>query len=268
VWEDLLKKITTETEAVYLHFFNGEISETYDFDLLTRLKKKYNFLIIEDTTHSLFSNKRCVGDYCICSLRKWFPIPDGGVLYSPRNLSKIEVPLLVNDWWEDRLQAMFQKADYFQGNTGIKPEFRRRFLACEEKLDNQTIPYKMSEKSLNLLKKYDVCTMIKKRLENSKLLEQYISRCPTLQPVAMVGNSQVPLFFTVLVADRDNLRLRLTQKGIYCAVHWPLYEELRHIEEAVFCNRHELSIPIDQRYGKDEMHYIIQTLNEERIKND
>lgn len=44
---------------------------------------RYGFSIVEDTTHSVFSVRRTIGDLCVCSLRKWFALPGGGALYGP-----------------------------------------------------------------------------------------------------------------------------------------------------------------------------------------
>ena len=35
-------------------------------------------IIIEDATHSIFTFPLTIGDYCVCSLRKWYPAARGG----------------------------------------------------------------------------------------------------------------------------------------------------------------------------------------------
>src|SRR5699024_2517774 len=51
-------------------------------DELIKLLREKKILIIEDITHRLLSKKNHSpdADYLIASLRKWFPIPSGGVL--------------------------------------------------------------------------------------------------------------------------------------------------------------------------------------------
>ena len=90
-WEDFEKKLNHNVAVVYLMHYFGRL-QTKDILLqILQTKEKYGFTIIEDSTHSIFTKVRTIGDYCICSLRKWFPIPDGGVLYTSKGLEEIHL---------------------------------------------------------------------------------------------------------------------------------------------------------------------------------
>lgn len=251
-WHDLLGKCRSGIDIVYLHFFNGYIGEEYDFEALLALKKKYNFVIIEDTTHSFFSAPHTIGDYCVCSLRKWFPIADGGVLYAKGG---IEVTSLSeNAWASQKRTAMADKRAYLEGLTDDKQRFLNVFASTETALDKQKQICQLSEPSRRTLGQIDCNTLISRRKENFAFLQANMN----CRIVAGNGRNQVPLFFTICAENRDALRRHFIQSCIYCPVHWPLYGELETIDSAVSIYNTELSIPIDQRYGQHEMAYICQ----------
>lgn len=249
-WDDLLAKCTENMDIVYLHYFNGYIGEDYAFPELNTLRMQNHFVIIEDTTHSLFTASRTIGDYCICSLRKWFPIPDGGVLYSVNELCPKKYS--GNHWVEKKTKAMIEKGSYLGGNDVRKEDFLNVFSETELLLDAQTKPYGISDTAVYILQHIDVNNVIAARCRNSDILNK---RLP-YKNVALNGAGQVPLFFTISVDNRDDLRKYLIDKKIYCPVHWPLYKEIEQIQGTVLKHNCELSIPIDQRYSAEDMEYI------------
>lgn len=261
-WSSLIEKINSNTDIVYLHFFNGYIGAEYDFSILLELKKKYNFTIIEDTTHSFFSMPHTVGDYCICSLRKWFPISDGGVLYSQNSLHVEQC--LENNWANKRRAAMSQKKDYLTGKINDKKEFLTLFASTENELDEQNGSCCISNTSYDTLKKLSCTNVINRRRSNYEFLSKQIN----CKQTAYGGINQVPLFFTISLKNRDLLRSYFIENNIFCPVHWPLYNELNKIEGAVENNKCELSIPIDQRYDIDDMVYIHNVYSEYMKRGD
>ena len=251
-WQDLLKKCESGVDLVYLHFFNGYIDSEYDFDALLKLKQKFGFVILEDTTHSFFTSPCLVGDYCVCSLRKWFPIADGGVLYSKNDIIVSDLPEC--EWADKKRAAMLEKKNYLQGVSGDKQSFLAVFSATERALDEQISIYQASQASLETLKCIDCDTLMECRKRNFSFLQKGINN----KAVACNGINQVPLFFTMIQEDRDELRRFFIEHDIYCPIHWPLYDELENLEDAVRIYKTELSIPIDQRYDEKDMEYICQ----------
>ena len=257
-WEDVLEKCTGDIDILYLHYFNGYIGDAYDFGKLLELKKENNFIIVEDTTHSFLSASQTVGDYCICSLRKWFPVPDGGVLYS-----KKKIPLksyIKNIWADKKVNAMLHKGLYLEGHNIEKSAFLKIFTETEQLLDEQKQSFGISEQSYDILKCMDINKIAEVRRNNYLFLSEKLSD-KRYKQVACNGKNQVPLFFMVSVEKRDTLRKYLIDSHIYCPVHWPLYDELKEFEGAVFNNGRELSIPIDQRYGIEDMLYIADRMS-------
>ena len=76
---------------------------------------------------------------------------------------------------------------------------------------------------------------------------------PGLRPVGIPGEGDCPLFFPVRLNNRDEVRSHLQSEKIYCPVHWPMEGVLAENRESVQYSHEELSLPIDQRYGKADM---------------
>jgi hypothetical protein len=61
--------------------------------------------------------------------------------------------------------------------------------------------------------------------------------------------------------DREIIRNKLIKNKIYPIIHWPL-----DFDKKKKCNHHIsdriLSIPIDERYNKDNMYFILKILNQ------
>ncbi len=95
--------------------------------------------IIEDHTHDPYSkwayNSR--SDWCIASLRKTLPIPDGGVLWSPvRNSLPIQavVTRTRSEASLKKLVGMYLKAAYLVGARTQKEDFRALLTTGEEQI--------------------------------------------------------------------------------------------------------------------------------------
>lgn len=63
----------------------------------------------------------------------------------------------------------------------------------------------------------------------------------------------------VLVENRDELLKYLIENDVYCNVHWRL-EASSNNPELTYLSQHSITIPCDQRYGLEEMEYILDTI--------
>lgn len=75
---DLFSKVSKSVGVIYINHYFGYIQ---DMSVLKRIKevaKKYNIVIIEDITQSMFSLNEYIGDYVVSSVRKWLPVHSGG----------------------------------------------------------------------------------------------------------------------------------------------------------------------------------------------
>lgn len=259
-WSDLFGKLEYGVSVVYLHYFNGVVPEKEQLEKLLSEKKKRNFLIIEDTTHSIFSHPLTAGDYGVCSLRKWFPIPDGGVLYSGTLLRGNPDELQEAEWPREKMRAMKLKAEYLDGKRGedCNIEYRHIFASCEQKLGEQTRAFGMSALSGDILKKCSISEMVNKRLENYRILANSLKKLSSIQLLAQPGVNDCPLVCPVGVSNRDALRSFLISNRVYCAVHWPESDMPTKCAAQLAKCKH--SLPVDQRYGSAEMLFLADKL--------
>lgn len=266
---DLLSKINKTIAAVYLMHYFGSVQPHDTLSLIRAEKEKTGFLIIEDTTHSLFSQLRTVGDYCVASLRKWFAIPNGGVLYSDKSACPRSYAELPRSTDNDKTYAMILKTLHLNGQLDCETAYRYLFSVCENKLDRQTGIKRISYFSEFLLGCYDAYEMAEKRKSNLGLLKYGLSNTHISQLCAF-RTDDCPFVFPIRVPDRDDFRRYLAEHQIYCAVHWPFDGfacEQRPL--AVALSNDMISLPIDQRYGEEEISYLASVINayEGRLKS-
>lgn len=236
-------------DIFYLMNYFGFLQSEEIREFLIKKKEKYNFIIIEDTTHSIFSSLKTIGDFCVCSLRKWFPVPDGGVLYS-QNLLDRSGYCSLNTKESGRINAMVLKSLYLRGNFDCKETFRKIFLKTEEEFEESEIK-KISDLSKFLLGCFDVDIIKQKRLENYKRLESIISKF--LPPVTdTIKSGEIPFTYVTALKDRDKFRKYLIENKVYCAVHWPMPECIKD-KNAKEMSGTVISVPTDQRYGLKDM---------------
>ncbi|HEX2293058.1 MAG TPA: hypothetical protein VHH55_07080, partial [Gaiellaceae bacterium] len=101
-------------------------------------ERKAGWLLVEDHSHDPFS-PWAVGsqaDFAFCSVRKTLPVPDGGILWSPRGLDLPPQPRGTAEGSELKLAAMLLKGRYLAagGGNDLKERFRRLQLEGEEQL--------------------------------------------------------------------------------------------------------------------------------------
>lgn len=244
--------------------------------------KKNSTIIVEDITHSLFSNNGVndENDYYIASIRKWMGLPSGGFLASSK---VIQSPMKIEDtnFSVIRREAMIQKANYIhnqnnlqyenhfhKSKTKIKSEINELFHKGEAVLAEEYSSYSHSIDSLSckIICSVDLSLIRKKRKENYEMLEKSIKIFPDIKPVFSRISAQVcPLFFPVYINNRNEVQTYLAKNEIYCPIHWPIPRQVQQISqkdkmESAFIYHHIISIPCDQRYGINDMKRIITVL--------
>ena len=96
-----------------------------------------------------------------------------------------------------------------------------------------------------------------RRLNNACYLVDELKKIG-IEPLLPLNDDHVPLFVPIILKNRNEIRKNLFQMEIYCPVHWPL--DGLEIKRGKQMAREELSLIIDQRYGRKEMDEIISVL--------
>ncbi len=247
--EDLEKRIGLGTCLfLYMDYFGCQaISD----DHLKALKKTHDKLIfIEDRTHNLIWERTSAfhPDYIMASLRKWLAIPDGGLLWGHISHS------LNHDtsFSVTRLKAQCLRHEFFQtGNEETKKEYRRIFSTVSEIMDHDE-PSAMSAYSYALMGKTDWNQIRSLRKSNVEVLTAILA--PRVQ---VISGAPSALYVPFLVSNRDEVQRRLSNKGIFNTIIWPLSDSQKEIcEIARHTEQHMLAAPCDQRYTTEDMKFI------------
>jgi hypothetical protein len=227
-------------------------------------------VVIDDHTHDPCGPwaKSSDADYCLASLRKSLPLPDGALSWSPLGHA-LPPPAPASEAAAAKLPAMLLKALYLAGQPVSKAVFRELAVAGEARLGALGVAG-MSAVSTQLLACLKVAELRRRRRENfaslaaalAGELELLAPAAPGLSPFAGV------LRFSSAEA-RERVRRRLIAARIYPAVLWPL-DELS--EPGVSTSHRErfpaacelgdrlLALHCDGRYGPADMRRVAEVV--------
>lgn len=251
---------------IVVHPFYGKDLNQEETAFLESIHEK-GCKIAVDLTQCIYSSQRLeCADFYLGSLRKWYAIPDGGYLEAINDATSFDSELMENtEYVSLQRDAMYLRGLYFQtGNEEIKNISRRINKMADRMVDVGIRPHKMSSFSCGLLIKEGVKDNQKARCANYKyLLDHLIVNdgwkilCDNMSEV-----TTAPLYFMLYVENRDELQRKLSEQHIYAPVLWPVvYEEVLVNDTVKYIYNHILAIPIDQRYGKNDMKKVVELLN-------
>ncbi len=264
--EDLRGKIEQYIpDAILVHSYFGFNTLDAIDDLLYICKEK-GIIVLEDITQSLLSDFIKTGaDYYVGSLRKFFAIPEGGVLLSASQELQSNSREPVSQIVELAKEAFSHKKAYMEEDDVRKEDFLAEYSIWKQCFVQYDDIYEMSEISQEIMRYMDVRDIKKKRRENYLFLYDNLKSIKEIEYVLGIPTEQeVPLYFPVYIKDkleRKPIQSYLADKNIYCPIIWPQYVSSDWIgSESKYVYEHILCIPIDQRYGQEEMLYIIKSL--------
>ena len=165
------------------------------------------------------------------------------------------------DLEEAKIRASYAKYRYLFEHKGDKGEMLAMYRSAEDILNNQEEIYNISEMSAKVQANLDLNEVKRKRRANFELLSKELKQY--VKPVFTLEDREVPLYFPVLVDDRGALQKHLVANAIYAPLVWPKDDkQLRQCDGAENAYEHLLCIPIDQRYGLDDMKRIVEVIND------
>lgn len=236
IFEEKIKK----DEYLYIVNYYGQIAD----DVIRKFKEKYNNIIL-DNTQSFF-HKPISDIDIIYSCRKYFGVPDGAYLSTDVALDEI----LEEDQSSSRMKHILgrfegQASDYYN-------EFNKNDEAFKE------LPIKsMSKFTRNILGAIDYEKVIETRNRNFEYLHDCLGDINILDIEFPYG----PFAYPYYVETGIEIRKKLAEKNIYVPTLWPnvLEENLEYSIEYDYAAK-ILPLPCDQRYGVEDMEYIIKNL--------
>ncbi len=207
------------------------------------LSRRYGKQLIMDYTQAFFA-RPISGLDTFYSCRKFFGVPDGGYLYTDAQADfGIE-----QDVSYIRMDSLIKRID-------LSPEqgyddFRR----CSE--DFHALPIRlMSKFTKRMMTAIEYQEIARKRRDNYDILRKSLGG-------KELSDDDVPMIFPYFANDGQSLRKNLIQNKIFVAKYWPNVDEWagEGTDETWMANN-IIPLPIDQRYGKEDMQRIINIIN-------
>jgi hypothetical protein len=221
--------------------------------------------LIEDHTHDPASPAAATSQasYVFASLRKVYPLPDGGVLWTTRDLGLPDEATVTPRHArvvQMRLSAMDLKRRYLDGAEVPRAAFRDLYLRTEAALGHGQ-PSGISAYSRSRLPTMPVARWTRDRARNLAVLRSALEGSPDVRLL------DAP-FAAVLVFDdaerAERVRAALIAERVYPATFWPL--EARTVagipDEHVELSKRTLAIHADQRYSIADMRRVTDILRE------
>ncbi len=222
-------------------------------------------LLIEDHSHDPVSGwaLSSKADFAFASLRKTFPVPDGGILWSPKGLPLPDEPAC-SDWRGSalKLAAMILKKEYLEGKDDHVKEIFRSYQVEGEFFIGESQSVAISPWSRFLLSFGYPIGWRESREENVRTFLDLIDRSTIAEPLFTNWPMNHCPFNAVLLfsskAIRDKFRLRLIDAHIYPTVHWELSNstspDIRGLSGRI------LTFPVDHRYAKNDINRVAEVI--------
>lgn len=229
-----------------------------------RNEKPVPIPVIEDHTHDLAGDwaRNSDADWCIASLRKIIPIPEGGIVWSPKGHvldCQLKPSSFNNNLAGKRWLAMEEKGRYLIGEDCDKDSFRRLYIETEEAFDEPGIS-SIDDRSKDYLSTFDLHAWNIAKRKNWELLADSLSGS-SIKVLYPEKDDLVPLSLILLFKDRqqrDRVRKELIASSVYPAVLWNVPDNV-HKDVRDFSGR-MLSVHCDGRYSESEMKVLYNTI--------
>jgi len=231
-----------------------------------RNNKKIPCPVIEDHSHDPFGHWALYSDaeWCISSIRKSLPLPEGGMMWSPKGH---QLSVVVDSFEENekiaaiRWEGMEMKMAYLKGEVVVKDEFRKRYIETEEWFDSAE-PVLIDNRSKDVVsKQLDINLWQGAKRKNWQLLQDLVNKdvCQVLKP----EEEACTAFSLILLLDskerRDAIRKQLIEASVYPAILWVVLDSAS-VGSKDFSER-MLSIHCDGRYTEGDVRQLADILN-------
>lgn len=232
--------VIDEDTWLYIVNFYGQITR----EDLARLAAAYRNIIIDNAQAYFDAPLTNVDTLYTC--RKFFGVSDGAVLYTN---SKLERRLEIDE--------SFNRIHYVLGcYERTASEFYEEAAQNNDIFDNEEIK-EMSKLTKNLLRSIDYEYVKQIRTNNFAYLHEKLRTVNKINVRLIEGAFMYPL----LIDDGMKIRKQLQQMKIYIPTLWP--NVLKECEPDTLEYKFAadiLPLPIDQRYGIEDMEYICKLI--------
>ena len=223
---------------LYVVNFYGQLSNDYLNSLGDR--------IIVDNAQAYFQEP-IPGVDTLYTCRKFFGVADGAILYTDK-LIRVE-----------EQDESFERMHFLLGRyERTASEFYAEYVENNHFFKNEPIK-RMSKLTENLLHGIDYEMVMRKRTENFSYFHEKLHSMNKLNLSVPIGAFMYPLY----IENGAEVRKQLQAKKIFIPTLWPAVFNLCDENELEYdMAKNILPIPVDQRYGIEDMDYIVKKLEE------
>ena len=219
------------------------------------LKTRYKRVILDNT--QAYFDMPLLGIDTMYSCRKFFGVPDGGLLYTDAELDE-ELPV---DMSMDRMGHLLGRFEYSAS------EYYAESVRNNDRFDHEPIK-RMSRLTENLLRAVDYEYVKNARTDNFSYLNDRLGEINLLRLRPVEGAFAYPL----LIRNGAELRKTLIANKVYVPTLWPNVVGVMDRDSVEYeLAENILPLPCDQRYGKGDMQTIcdiIKNSTYERSRHD
>lgn len=211
-----------------------------------QLALKYGDSLIVDNTQAFFA-KPLSGIDTFYTCRKFFGVPDGAYLYC----DVANEDGLDQSTSYDRFEHLLKRID-LSAEEGFGA-----YHENEDKLERHPIRI-MSKLTQRFMQSIDYDDVAKRRRANYKLLHESLGDDNNL--MLPLETDAVPMVYPFLISG-EGLRERLIENKIFVARYWPNVLDWTTQDEVDYLLAYKMQpLPIDQRYGENDMKRIIEII--------
>ena len=241
---DVLPTLNDGEYLIYTNYFG--IKDKY----VKRLAAYYGSRFIVDNAQAWFA-ETVEGVSTIYSPRKYVGVPDGGVAYCPKHLDESSFE---QDFSYERCTHLLKRID-LSPSDGYAD-----FKATSKTLVGQPIK-KMSKLTKTILVSIDFEEIKTRRIQNFEYQHKHLSETNLLQ-LPSLDSFACPMVYPYLLNDAA-LKQQLVENNIFVATYWPNVLEWCKPEDWEYAlAERTVFVPIDQRYGIEEMQRIIEIIKQ------
>ena len=232
-------------EGEWFYFVN--YYSQFDNDIIAGWVRRYGRVIV-DNAQSYFQLP-LPGVDTLYTCRKYFGVADGAFLYTDARLPE----KLPRDESFDRMRFLLGR---FERGAN---EFYAEYTANNRRFADEPVK-RMSALTDNLLRGIDYRAAEERRRENCRFLHGRLGEINLLR-----GLREGTFMYPLMLADGASLRRRLQAERIYIPTLWPAVLEQTAPEDTEYRMALDiLPLPIDQRYGPDEMETLVTAIQRYR----
>ena len=208
------------------------------------LASKYGRRLILDYTQAFYSEP-IIGIDTFYSCRKFFGVPDGGYLYTDAQADFA----IAQDESYTRMSSLVKRID-------ISPEAGFQDFHEISSMFHEMPIRKMSNFTKRMMGGIDYEHAARRRIDNYNTLQQQLGG-------RKLNFGEVPMVFPYTSEAGQEIRRNLIANKVFVAKYWPNVDEWagEHALETWMAN-HILPLPIDQRYGSEDMERIVKIIRQ------